>query len=388
MMRNLTAGETALLGLVGEMPRYGYQIEALIEERGFREWTEIGFSSIYYLLGRLQEAGLISPTEEEGARPVRGKTRRTFEITDQGRRRLQETALRMISAPNRVHANVLIGMANWPALELEDGLVALEKRAAGLRAEIARLERSRAARQPLPSFVDVLFDHAVGQLASDLAWSERTRNTMEAEMGKVDFKKTMKELYQPSSREFELVDVPDMQFVKVDGDGDPNTSPAYRKAVAWLYAVSYAMKFAAQDAHGKDYVVPPLEGLWWAEDPSTFVTRKKDEWRWTMMIMVPAFVDNAIFHASVTKSAQKLGAPPSSLRLEPYAEGTSLQALHIGSYDDEGPVLARLYEDIMPAAGYTHNGPHHEIYLGDPRKTEPAKLKTVLRQPVRRTREQ
>lgn len=207
-------------------------------------------------------------------------------------------------------------------------------------------------------------------------------------MDKIDFKKTMKELYQPASREFELVDVPDMQFVKVDGEGDPNTSPAYRKAVEWLYAVSYAMKFAAKEAHGKDYVVPPLEGLWWAEDPSVFVTRKKDEWRWTMMIMVPDFVDKAIFHASLTKSSKKRGEPPSSLRLEAYAEGTSLQALYIGSYEDEGPTLSRLYEEVMWSAGYTHNGPHHEIYLGDPRKTESAKLKTILRQPVGRTRVQ
>lgn len=180
MIRNLTASETVLLGLVSEKPRHGYQIEALIEERGLREWTEIGFSSIYYLLRRLQEAKLISPTEEEGARQARTKTRRTFEITDEGRRCLQEALLHMIGAPHRVHPNVLIGMANWPSLDPKDGLVALEKRAAVLRAEIARLEKIRAAQQPLLSFVDVLFDHALGQLASDLAWSERTRNAMEA----------------------------------------------------------------------------------------------------------------------------------------------------------------------------------------------------------------
>lgn len=205
-------------------------------------------------------------------------------------------------------------------------------------------------------------------------------------MDKLDFKKSMKELYQPSSREFALVDVPEMQFVKVDGEGDPNTTPAYRNAVEWLYAVSYAMKFAAKAALGKDYIVPPLEGLWWAGDPSAFVTRKKDEWRWTMMIMVPDFVDHSMFDAAVAKSAKKLGDPPSSLRLESYVEGVSLQALYVGSYEHEGPVLARLYEEIMPVGGYEHNGLHHEIYLSDPRKTEPAKLKTILRQPVRRIR--
>jgi hypothetical protein len=199
---------------------------------------------------------------------------------------------------------------------------------------------------------------------------------------RIDFKKTLKPLYSPPGDAFVTIEVPKMQFVKVDGEGDPNTAPAYRSAVIWLYSVSYAMKFAAKATLGKDYVVPPLEGLWWADDPKSFVTREKDLWRWTMMIMVPDFITLDMFDGAAAKARKKLGDAPPSLRLESYEEGTSLQILHRGSYDDEGPILARLHDEEMPRRGAAFNGPHHEIYLSDPRKTDAAKLKTILRQPV------
>ncbi|CAN5398651.1 GyrI-like domain-containing protein [soil metagenome] len=202
-------------------------------------------------------------------------------------------------------------------------------------------------------------------------------------MEKIDFKKVLKPLYSPPTGEFAVIEVPTMQFVKLDGEGDPNDSPSYKSAVEWLYSVSYAMKFAAKGKLGKDYVVPPLEGLWWAVDPKSFVRRDKDQWHWTMMIMAPDIIDREIFSGAVAKASKKLGQPPEGLRIEAYAEGLSLQTLYIGSYDDEGPVLARLHDEVMPDKGMNFNGPHHEIYLGDPRKTEPSKLRTILRQPVR-----
>lgn len=202
-------------------------------------------------------------------------------------------------------------------------------------------------------------------------------------MEKTDFRKTLRPLYSPPAGRFVTIDVPPMQFVKVDGAGDPNTAPAYRTALEWLYSVSYAIKFAAKASQGRDYVVPPLEGLWHADDPGSFVRREKDRWRWTMMIMVPDFIGQEAFGEAVAKAGRKLGDPPASLRFEPYAEGLSLQTLHIGSYDDEGPVLATLHDKVMPELRLRFNGPHHEIYLADPRKTAPARLKTILRQPVR-----
>ena len=201
-------------------------------------------------------------------------------------------------------------------------------------------------------------------------------------MSKVDFKKTLAALYAAPTDRFVSIDVPTLTFVKVDGAGDPNTIPAYRTAIEWLYAVSYALKFAAKGL-GKDYVVPPLEGLWWADDPAAFVARRKDRWRWTMMIMAPDVIDRPMFDAAVAKAGRKLGPPPATLRLEPLAEGRSLQIQHVGSYDDEGPTLARLHGEVMPAEGLTFAGPHHEIYLGDPRRTAPARLRTILRQPVK-----
>lgn len=201
-------------------------------------------------------------------------------------------------------------------------------------------------------------------------------------MIKIDFKKTLAGLYTAPVGRFVEIDVPTLGFVKIDGKGDPNTSPAYRQAIEWLYPVSYALKFAAKGI-GKDYVVPPLEGLWWADDPADFVARRKDRWRWTMMIMAPDFIAPPLFEAAVEKTRRKLGDTPSSLRLETLAEGRSLQTLHVGSYDDEGPALARLHDEVMPAQGLTFAGPHHEIYLSDPRKTAPARLKTILRQPVK-----
>ncbi len=201
-------------------------------------------------------------------------------------------------------------------------------------------------------------------------------------LSKTDFRKTLTALYTAPAGRFVEIDVPPLGFVKIDGAGDPNTVPAYRQAIEWLYPVSYAMKFAAK-AIGRDYVVPPLEGLWWADDPADFVARRKERWRWTMMIMAPDFIERATFEAAVDKTKKKLGDAPSSLRLEALVEGKSLQTLHVGSYDDEGPTLACLHDEIMPMQGLTFAGPHHEIYLSDPRKTAAEKLKTILRQPVK-----
>lgn len=206
-------------------------------------------------------------------------------------------------------------------------------------------------------------------------------------MTKLDLKKSLRHLFDPPKGRFVEVVVPEMTYLKVDGTGDPNVSEAYRTAVQWLYSVSYTMKFASKRDLAKDYVVPPLEGLWCADDPADFVARRKDRWRWTMMIMVPDFLGQDHYAAALAKTRTKLGEPPDTLRLETLTEGLSLQTLHIGSYDEEGPILAHLHDELMPAEKLDFNGRHHEIYLSDPRKTPPGKLKTILRQPVKPVRE-
>ena len=203
-------------------------------------------------------------------------------------------------------------------------------------------------------------------------------------MTKTDFKKTLKHLYNPPRR-FVTVEVPEMQFLMVDGHGDPNTTQDYKDAVEALYAVAYKTKFMSKNGMEIDYTVPPLEGLWWAEDMETFIIRDKSQWDWTMMIMTPDWIGAEIF-ADAVEQVRKAKDPAAldKVRLERYHEGLSVQIMHIGSYDDEGPVLSQMHSDFIPNNGYVENGKHHEIYLSDPRRVAPEKLKTVLRQPIKK----
>jgi hypothetical protein len=204
-------------------------------------------------------------------------------------------------------------------------------------------------------------------------------------LSKVDLKVDLKHLYSPPVR-FLLVDVPALQFLMVDGHGDPNTTPEYAQAVEALYAVAYKCKFLSKVQAGQDYVVMPLEGLWWAADMAAFTTaRDKSAWDWTMMILQPAWITREMFEEAARQVGKSKDLPAlPRLRMETYHEGLAVQILHVGSYDDEGPVLQRLHGEFLPENGLEPAGKHHEIYLGDPRKVVPEKLKTVLRQPVRR----
>ena len=189
-------------------------------------------------------------------------------------------------------------------------------------------------------------------------------------------------LYAPRAGRFEVVDVPPQDFLAVDGHGDPDTSPAYREAVAALYAASYAVRAAARAALGRVHVVGPLEGLWSAEDLGVFRTRDKDAWDWTLMISQPEWVTaDLVAEALAAVRAKELPAL-GLVRRERLAEGLSVQVLHVGPYDDEGPVLERLHREVLPAHGFRPTGRHHEVYLSDARRTAPARLRTVLRQPV------
>jgi hypothetical protein len=206
-------------------------------------------------------------------------------------------------------------------------------------------------------------------------------------MSKIDYKKELKHLYQPSAKKFQVVDVPPMNFLMIDGHGDPNTAQEYQDAVEALYGVAYKLKFISKKESGKDYVVPPLEGLWWAGDMETFTAqRDKSAWDWTMMIMQPEWITPAMVEEAVAQVEKAKGLPAlSRLRLETYLEGLAVQIMHIGSYNDEGPTIARMHT-FAAENGYTLAGKHHEIYLSDPRRVAPEKLKTVLRQPVRPVR--
>lgn len=200
-------------------------------------------------------------------------------------------------------------------------------------------------------------------------------------MDKFDVKKNLKELYQPSQKEFSIVQVPAMNFLMIDGHGNPNTSPLYAQAVEALYGLAYSLKFRLK-SQGYEYTVPPLEGLWWMDDMSRFSLAVKDLWQWTMMIMQPVFITET--EVETARSALKRKKDPVGLekiRFEPYTEGLAVQILYLGAYADEGPTIARMHE-YAQQKGYQLAGKHHEIYLGDPRRTAPEKLKTILRQPL------
>ena len=202
---------------------------------------------------------------------------------------------------------------------------------------------------------------------------------------KIDLKKTL-DSYRARAGEFRIIDVPPMQYLMIDGHGDPNTAPEYTHAVEALYPVAYTLKFASK-ALGRDFTVMPLEGLWWADDPAAFTAaRDKSAWYWTLMIMQPDWITAELFAAAVAKVTAKQDAPRSlgAVRLESLDEGRCVQTLHRGPFDDEGPTLATLHDEFIPAHGLRMSGRHHEIYLSDLRRTASSKLRTILRQPVER----
>lgn len=200
---------------------------------------------------------------------------------------------------------------------------------------------------------------------------------------KVDLKRTL-DSYRAKAGEFRVLDLPPLRYLAVDGHGDPNTSAEYAAALEALYPVAYAVKFASKRDLGRDYVVPPLEGLWWADDMAVFTSaRDKALWDWSMLLLVPDWVPDAVVAQAVEQVRTKR-APTrlDDVRLETLEEGSCVQTLHVGSYDDEADVLAELHDRVIPEAGFRMTGRHHEVYLSDPRRTDPARLRTILRQPV------
>lgn len=197
-----------------------------------------------------------------------------------------------------------------------------------------------------------------------------------------DMKTAWPSLYAPKPGDFHVVEVPDLLFLMIDGQGDPNVSPAYAEAVQALFTLSYAMRATAKSELRRVHTVGPLEGLWSAQDPRVFRAGDKSAWEWTMAISQPAWITHDILETAMERVQNKALAALERVRFATYAEGTSVQILHVGSYDSEAPVLARLHDDYLPEHGLTFNGRHHEVYLSDPRRTNPAKLRTVLRQPV------
>lgn len=203
-------------------------------------------------------------------------------------------------------------------------------------------------------------------------------------MKKRDYKKELKYLYNASAKKVEIVEVPYMNFIMIDGEGDPNTSPAFQNAVEALFAISYTLKFMIKKGTTEvDYGVMPLEGVWWAEDMSEFSLENKDNWKWTLMIMQPEYVTEKLFNESIkqVKKKKNLAALP-KVRFESFSEGKAAQIMHIGPFSEEESTIEKVH-NFIKENGFKLTGKHHEIYLSDIRKAAPEKWKTIIRQPIK-----
>lgn len=201
-------------------------------------------------------------------------------------------------------------------------------------------------------------------------------------MVKTDYKKELKQLYNSSSKQVTIVDVPKMNFLMIDGEGDPNNSQAFHEAIEALFTASYTLKFMIKkDKGGIDYGVMPLEGLWWADDMSRF-NENKDKWKWTIMIMQPEHVTAILVDEAISQAEKKKGLPAlSKIRFEAFYEGKSAQIMHIGPFSEEGPTIENIH-NFIEEKGFKLSGKHHEIYLSDVRKAAPEKWKTIIRQSI------
>lgn len=202
-------------------------------------------------------------------------------------------------------------------------------------------------------------------------------------MTRIDFKKELKSLYTASVKQPALVEVPKLSYLTIDGTGDPNTSSAYQHAVQALFSWAYTIKFAIKKSPTAiDYGVMPLEGLWWMDDMSQFSVARKDEWKWTMMIMQPPIVTQSMAETCRSELARKKDlAALAKVEFAAFEEGKAAQILHVGPFTEEGPTVAKLHA-FIEAQGFKLAGKHHEIYLSDTRRAAPAKWKTIIRQPV------
>ena len=203
-------------------------------------------------------------------------------------------------------------------------------------------------------------------------------------MQKIDHKKIFKHLYKPSAKKVEIVNVPKMNFLMIDGKGDPNTSQEFQDAVEALFGLSYTVKFIVKKSDmAIDYAVMPLEGLWWIDDMSKFSVEDKSDWKWTLMMMQPEFVTPDLIENGIEELHRKKDpvALP-KIRFEFFEEGKSAQVMHIGPFSEEGPTVEKVHQFIAEN-GFERRGKHHEIYLSDIRRGNPANWKTVIRQPVK-----
>lgn len=204
-------------------------------------------------------------------------------------------------------------------------------------------------------------------------------------MEKIDLKKKYSDCYSIRKNKIEIIRVPTFNYLMINGSGNPNTSIDYQNAIEALFSLAYAIKFKIKKGNKQiDYGVMPLEGLWWTDNMDDFSIDNKDIWNWTACIMQPDFVDTNLIEECINEVQKKKDLPAlSKIRFDKMEDSLSAQILHLGPYADETPTIEKLH-NFIEENGYTFNGKHREIYLNDSRRTAPEKLKTIIRQPIRK----
>ncbi len=375
----MTNAELTILSLLAERPCHGYELERLIEDRGMREWTEIGFSSIYYILGRLEKERLVVSAVER--REGKGPNRRLFQITPAGESAWREAVYRALSVPETAHSGFMLGLANLPGLTPHEVMTALTTYREALVGRLVHVtgswERQMAT---APAFVGALFDRSQALIRAELAWLDdfiAKQKEVTAMPTPVDLTKLHKEAYT-ATPDPALVTIPDGHFLTVDGAGEPSTEP-FNRSLEALYAVAYTLKFKWKPL-GWEYKVGPLEGLWFGGPEWRSIPRA--EWTWRLMIRLPDFVtEESVREAIADVVRKKKLALAESIKFTAFQQGLAAQVLHTGAYADEEPVIDRLHA-FIEGSGYKPHLAHHEIYLSDPKRTAPEKLRTIIRHPV------
>jgi DNA-binding PadR family transcriptional regulator len=354
----MTNAELAVLSLVVEHPRHGYDIERLIVQRGMREWTDVGFSSIYYLLGKMEKAGLVEARASEPGE--RGPTRKVYAPTPAGFSAWQEASLQTLSVPE-MRSPFVLGLSNLAGLPDDEALSALREYRAQLVERRAGIAAKRDKQGPLDWFVIELFDFSEHMMIAEAAWVEGLIGRMETR-GKVA---TMPKLKVNEPR---IAEMPTATMAVVSTVGDPTEVGA--KAFPALYGAAYGLKFALKKSGGPEFKVTAPRARWFGGPDWALLPR--DEWKAAWAIEIPAGT------AEVTQKD-----PETPVLIETWEYGTVAEVLFIGAYADETPTI-QLLHDFIAEQGYEIVGPHEEEYQSRPDAKNP---KTVIRYQVRKVAE-
>ncbi|MFQ6083184.1 MAG: helix-turn-helix transcriptional regulator [Candidatus Aminicenantia bacterium] len=385
-MNRLSNVEIAILGLVAEKPRYGYEIEAVIEERGMREWTDIGFSSIYYVLSKLEKEGLLeSKIEQRGSTPFR----RIYRINKKGKETLKKEIVRLISNPKKTHSELDLGISNLPCLSKKEVIISLKKYIESLIQRKKHVEETfkRQEGEKLPFFVQALFIHSLSHIETEIRWVNEFIEIVNQKykkggkiMKKLDLTKEYKTYYIAKTVP-EIVEFSEGHFLTIEGKGAPAGREFMAKMKA-LYTLAYGIKMAMKK-EGKDFTVTKLEGLWWVDSDKPYLEVPREEWQWKLLIRQPEFIISEIVERAKSKVIKKKGIEfVKDIKLEKITEGKCVQILHIGPYSTESESWEKMRK-LMEEKNLVENGLHHEIYLTDPRRVPEEKYRTILRQPVK-----